>query len=52
MVYSKMGGFYLAENGNLLIFMAENRNVAYMLTDFGHKNSDENGYINLEGRIT
>ena len=32
------GGSYLAEFGNLPIFMAENGNIAYISTDFGHKN--------------
>ena len=32
--------------------MAENGNVAYISTDFEHKNSDENGIIILEGRKT
>ena len=45
-------GTHFAEYGNCLIFMAENENIACILTDFGHKNSGENGDITLEGRKT
>ena len=33
-------------------FMAENENIAYISTDFGHKNSGRNWIIILEGRKT
>ena len=40
--------FYFAEHGNLPIFMAINGNIAYISTDFRHKNNNVN--ILLEGR--
>ena len=43
---------YFTEHGNRPTFMAENGNIAYILTDFGHKNSDGNENIILEGRKT
>ena len=45
--YGKGGDSYFAENGNRPIFMAENENVTYISTDFGHKNSDGNEDIIL-----
>ena len=39
------GCSYFAENGNWPIFMAENGNIAYISTDFWHKNSGQNGII-------
>ena len=47
-----MGGSYFAENKYLPIFMAANVHIVYISADFGHKKSDENGNINLEGQNT
>ena len=38
------------EKGNWPIFLAENGNIVYISTDFGHRSSDGNGNIILEGR--
>ena len=46
------GGSSVAENEIDPFFMAKNGDIAYISTDFGHKNSDENRYIILEGRET
>ena len=40
---------YVAGNGNWPFFMAENGNIAYISTDFGHENSDVNGKTILRG---
>ena len=37
------------EIGYWPIFMAENGNIGYVSTDFGHKKSDGNGNMNLKG---
>ena len=48
----KGAGSYFAEIGNWPAFMAKNGNIVHISTDFGHKKSDGNGNINLEGRKT
>ena len=35
-----------------LFFKAENGNIVYIPTDYGHKNSGGDGIIKLEGRET
>ena len=40
---------FMAENKNWTIFIVENVNIAYISTDFGHKNSDVNGDIIFRG---
>ena len=46
---SVRGRSYFAENGNVHIFMADKGKIRYILADLGHKKSDGNGNINLEG---
>ena len=43
---------YLAENGNLPIFMADNGKIVYISVDFGPNKSDAYVNINLEGQKT
>ena len=43
------GGSYIRGNENWPIFIEENGNIAYISTDFVHKNSDENGNTIFEG---
>ena len=34
------------------MFLSETGNIVYISTDFGHRNSDRNGYITLDRRRT
>ena len=51
-ISSPYRGFLCYGEGNLPTFMVDNRKIAYFSAVFGHKQSDGNGNINLEGQKT
>ena len=48
----KGAGSYFAKIGNWPAFMTKIGNIVYISTDFGHKKSDGNGNVMVEGQKT